>query len=613
MDQRTIHHHAEEGDLAGILKELDKGTDIDARDPGYVRTPLMIAASSALAGPELLSVLIERGADVNAVAIRTFDTISMEGMEQIETARKQFDEMLPTAREARTRKLAEIREISDRYRQTNEIRESALSFAIRAGNLRKIELLLEHGADISYQRGRGYEALIDAAHQPGAELLPILELLIKRGARLNSMSDYGESALSVVSRNGRFDAVRVLLNAGADPAPLEWTPLMHAIALGALNDVTKELESHPDLSARNYWSQTPWLLSLQVGDVAKAKELFAAGANRSDRGRCGKTAMMYPIQNGHIEMLRWQLSEGFDPNDADDFGETPLAEAVELGSAGCVRVLLDAGANIRYGGDLKPVIRRTNSNEIVRLLIERGADLNEISDDMRALLTRLSNDGRISVAPEDYRAGRQRRFGTTNPEKMNLPFWKSMIESGSHAYAARKKFDDLNFEQPVWCFQRYGKSLNELPDGRFVEIAGEHEDYYDPDFCIFNDVVVHNVDGTVDIYGYPRDIFPPTDFHTATLSDGYLYLIGNVGYPRERKYGEAQVYRLNVATFVMEKVETFGEKPGWLGHHKAVLRDGFGIYISGGKVCTMVDGVEQYECNIKTYVLNLNSLQWTLE
>jgi len=59
-----------------------------------------------------------------------------------------------------------------------------------------------------------------------------------------------------------------------------------------------------------------------------------------------------------------------------------------------------------------------------------------------------------------------------------------------------------------------------LPDGREVLIAGEHEDYYDPDFFIYNDVVVRAPDGKFAIYGYSKEAFPPTDFHTATLLPG---------------------------------------------------------------------------------------------
>jgi hypothetical protein len=34
--------------------------------------------------------------------------------------------------------------------------------------------------------------------------------------------------------------------------------------------------------------------------------------------------------------------------------------------------------------------------------------------------------------------------------------------------------------------QRFGQSLTLLPDCRAVQIGGEHEDWYDADFCIYN-------------------------------------------------------------------------------------------------------------------------------
>ncbi len=56
-------------------------------------------------------------------------------------------------------------------------------------------------------------------------------------------------------------------------------------------------------------------------------------------------------------------------------------------------------------------------------------------------------------------------------------------------------------EGPVWTFDRMGQTRTELPDGRLVCVAGEHEDYYDPDFHIYNDVVVFAPGGGVEVYG----------------------------------------------------------------------------------------------------------------
>ncbi|BAZ40570.1 ankyrin [Calothrix sp. NIES-4101] len=88
-------------------------------------------------------------------------------------------------------------------------------------------------------------------------------------------------------------------------------------------------------------------------------------------------------------------------------------------------------------------------------------------------------------------------------------------------------------------------------------------------FFIYNDVVVHQGDGTFTIFGYPQDIFPPTDFHTATLVEKYIYIIGCLGYRNERICEYTPVYRLNCHTFNIEKVETNGEKPGWISQHQA--------------------------------------------
>jgi hypothetical protein len=78
--------------------------------------------------------------------------------------------------------------------------------------------------------------------------------------------------------------------------------------------------------------------------------------------------------------------------------------------------------------------------------------------------------------------------------------------------------------------------IPELPPGRVIEIPGEHEGFYDTNFCIFNDVIVHRGDGSFDIYGCPLDIFPPTDFHTATLVGNSIYIIGSLGYRGARRY-----------------------------------------------------------------------------
>jgi ankyrin repeat protein len=490
-----------------------------------------------------------------------------------------------------------------------------LAEAAGQGDLEAIRRLLDDGADIRYVRPHGYTVMIDVMHGRSiiddTGLLAVLWLLIDRGADLDAVSDYGESALSVVSRVGRFDAVELLLGSGANPAPLEWTALHRAVALGTIAEIKQRLDAGDDVAARDRWERTPLLLSLQTGDIEKAEALLSAGGSLADRGRCGKTPLMYPLGNDDPAMLRWLLERGVDPNATDDFGGTALIAAAGSGTAKCVRALLDAGADPNLASNTESPIRSAANLEVAQMLAEAGADFAAVNGGVRDEVTGRPRTESITCTPEEYHAARHRVFGNAHPQIMNFPFWRAMVTSGQSAYHARAHFDQGRLDdEAVWCFDRFGKSFTALSDRRVIEIAGEHEDYYDPDFCIYNDVIVHHGDGMFDIYGYPRDVFPPTDFHTATLVGSFIYIVGNLGYMGERRHGTTQVYRLDVNTLAIEPVETFGESPGWLSDHKARLI-GNGIEVTGGKVCGHRDGKETYDDNHDRYVLDLCSMTWS--
>jgi hypothetical protein len=201
---------------------------------------------------------------------------------------------------------------------------------------------------------------------------------------------------------------------------------------------------------------------------------------------------------------------------------------------------------------------------------------------------------------------------------MNVPFWEGMIRSGMNAYQAGQLFGDEGDKfdtgnRPIWCAQRFGQSMIFLPDGRIVQVAGEHEDYYDPNFCIYNDVFVHESDGKISIYGYPDGVFPPTDFHTATLIGSYIYLIGSLGYAGTRQYGETPVYRLDTNTFHMERLETTGNKPGWIYNHRTIQSGIHEIQVIGGEVLTLSDGKEISSENSTVFILDIEQRVWRVD
>jgi len=215
-----------------------------------------------------------------------------------------------------------------------------------------------------------------------------------------------------------------------------------------------------------------------------------------------------------------------------------------------------------------------------------------------------------------YQAFKHQIFGIQNPTNITNPFYQWVIKHNLSAWDIQKSIIDCYHNdtnqnvKPIWSQARMGQSRTILPDGRIVLIGGEYEDAYDPNFCIYNDVTVIYPNGDIKIYNYPKSVFPPTDFHTATLigsgDSEHIIIIGSLGYPEDRKFSHTPVYRLNTRSFKIEQVAA-RNSIGWIHHHNAVLKDNR-IIVTGGQV--LIDETMPLLDNIDTWVLNLNTLIW---
>ena len=510
---------------------------------------------------------------------------------------------------------------------------SVMALALSGGDPQKVMALLENGADLHYKTTAGCDALIDAVGGDalrGPKLIELLKLLIAKGVALSGVNGYGDSGLRVLSNCGRFDAIQLLLYAGADETDLEWTPLIRAVALGSLADVENEVETGISLEEKERWERTAWLVAIQTGDIDKARFLLEHGADDNARGRCKKPPLFYAIENHHTPMLQWLLEIGTPVEQTDEFGDTPLMTAVENDNAEAVDVLLKAGANVNViKGYSQTAFGYVRTHELATKFLDAGADPGNLPFEGRRALLGFDpepDEYLLDVSPSEFSKGRSRRFGMSNPEEIVEPFWEGMIRSGITAFQAAQLYEGRAerrvssqvpnvreiVNSPIWCAQRFGQSITFLPDGRIVQVAGEHEDSYDQDFCIYNDVFVHEPDGTIHIYAYPESVFPPTDSHTATLVGDHIYLIGSLGYQGTRQYGRTPVYRLHTKTFRIEQVNVGGAAPGWIYDHQAVLLTPHEIRIFGGKIVTANGDEETHSKNDKSFVLDTERLVWCL-
>jgi ankyrin repeat protein len=559
----SIHKSAKDGDIVGVRAALASGVAVDVRDQNDL-TPLASAASNPSVTVEMLSLLIESGADVNA---------DVKGG-------KTFP----------------------------------LTLAACSGNLEATRLLLDAGADVDATNNSGYSALVKCVYSLHASdlLLPIIAELVARGSDVDRKTDYGEIPLKVASHLRRFDAVRLLLESGAKKDPLGWSSLAEAVVLGSESDVARVLETTGLDSTTDHYGRTPGLLAATIGSTAKARILMSHGWDIDEQGEHGDTALMCSASSDQSEMTAWLLENGACTELADDSGKTALMLAAQKGADACVCLLVAAGARLdsrdKYG---ECAVELASTVGSVRELERSGADIGAVSTKIRRTLVGLSCFHTLGCSPDEYREGKTPRFGDGNPQRMEVPFWDAMVRAGWGAYKARSQNDDQgSLDTPVWTFSRYGCSFTGLPDGRFVQVAGEHEDYYDPDFCIYNDVVVHETTGEFAIYGYPECLFPPTDFHTATYLGGFIYVVGGLGYAGKRRLGVTPVYRLSCTDWSIEPLETNGDNPGCVYKHAARVVEPSMIQVSGGKVVVEENGRKVHNDLSGIYSLDVDTRRW---
>ncbi len=291
---------------------------------------------------------------------------------------------------------------------------TALHWAAYHGDVELAELLLKAGAAPAAANRNGSTAMWLAANQGDAAML---EELLNSGADANEQLPLGRTPLMLAARSGRVDAVNVLLDHGADPNASETqrgtTALMQAADQGHADVMAVLIEHGANIAAGSApvlrdgrtaalgKSEDPrQSVRLQVRAIVCAEKspdldvLDAAAQtgndNTSPTDASGQGAPAEPnslcgcVQNdiGICEDEgRANRNANRNEEREPDGGElTSLVYAARSGSIDAVRVLLDAGADVnqvsRYGWSALLAATQNQNYQMAKFLIEQGADVN---------------------------------------------------------------------------------------------------------------------------------------------------------------------------------------------------------------------------------------------
>jgi ankyrin repeat protein len=254
---------------------------------------------------------------------------------------------------------------------------------VEAQRIEIINLLLKSGADpnILYEESWGCDSPLMNVSRYGQ--IDFVKLLLSFKANPNLKCKSGEAALNRVSphNNSKYvEIVNTLVDAGAD------------------------------VNTSGEGGNTPLMTAVESGNISLIKKLLGKGANVNAQDNLGRTALMFSIQGiwgkPDIEIVELLLKSGADPNitTREVWGEsygTALSGAVwheplycvarrdspncwyqdnlQYASEDIVKLLIanKADVNLTVGKKDTPIVSAAKGGraEMVKLLIEAGADI----------------------------------------------------------------------------------------------------------------------------------------------------------------------------------------------------------------------------------------------
>ncbi|THX63449.1 hypothetical protein D6D08_08223 [Aureobasidium pullulans] len=292
---------------------------------------------------------------------------------------------------------------------------SPLSYAVKLGNLRVVEMLLERGANSNFEdypqhtrsaltplaraASHGSTAIMQALFSRHAHVdlrdrfgrtalsfaaaageEPALRLLLDHGARPDQSDSSGRTIISYAAEAGSDTIVTLLLRLGVEADPIDdhrGTPLIYAARNGSAATMSILIAEGANVDASDWEQESPLSLAVRSNMETTAQSLIFRGAKVKTLNNSLQSPLHHAAIIENVRLIKLLIDAGSNKEAKDNEGLTPLGYAAKAGSVATVRSLLSHGCNAdsidHKGRSWLSYAAGSGSAEMVRLLLDHGA------------------------------------------------------------------------------------------------------------------------------------------------------------------------------------------------------------------------------------------------
>ena len=275
--------------------------------------------------------------------------------------------------------------------------DTALHHAARLQNNEAdlVNMLLKHGASIEAVNNSGWSPLIQAIlrdNEPGA--LALLE----GGALVKDVqtSTTCRPLLHETLLRGLGLCAHILARgiSACEPCANGVPPISYAALGGNVAAGELILQHGVSISSADVAGSTPLMLSSEKGHKGFTEFLLKHGADVDVCGEDGTTALHSAVQSGDADLCKMLVEHGVPLDAVDEDGHTALAASLSVDPAVC-QVMIDAGAQLDVANRVgySPLLSacEAGQSEFVKMLLDAGVQLRDarVSRDTDNVFTAL--------------------------------------------------------------------------------------------------------------------------------------------------------------------------------------------------------------------------------